>query len=170
MSTSAYCLPHLLVDLEAPPLSPRKDDPVKQYSPFFSTQEDTAEYTRLRAVLTTPGACFYDFIIAWDEDHDERVLWLAEQLFVMGLLTEVLGLAESKGHVVFVLANGPQEQLVHTLSSLADRLPGDAWGSDAVPMNTDWALRAFPEDLHYRLRVSTGFRPLSFRKTGQEAA
>lgn len=46
----------------------------------------------------------HDFCVLWDEDHDERVIHVAESLFSAGLLPGVQFLRESKGTLHIILA------------------------------------------------------------------
>ena len=101
---------------------------MRQYSPFFQTLYDElapvgqlgrgTHYSVLRCVvwqdetrMPIPIASALDFAIVWDEDHDERVVDLAIELYVNGLLSPAIFLGERKGSFSLLLD-------VHTESAM----------------------------------------------------
>ncbi len=67
------------------------------YSVFRSTQWRAINADH----LTAPR--IHDFAIIWDEDHDERVIRVAERLHMEGLLWPVVFMGERKGEVTLLL-------------------------------------------------------------------
>lgn len=53
----------------------------------------------------------HDFAVIWDEDHDERIVGVAERLHLAGLLWPVAFIGERKGNVTVLLSQraGPVE-------------------------------------------------------------
>lgn len=96
--------------------------------------------TQWRAIdgdqLTAPR--IHDFAVIWDEDHDERVVRVAERLHMAGLLWPVVFIGERKGVVTLLLdyMGGPelwQDETVwldrmRKVASHADDT--DDWGVD----------------------------------------
>ena len=87
---------------------------MRQYSPFFQTLYDEpapvgalgrgTHYSVLRCLVwydaarrPLPVASALDFAIVWDEDHDERVVDLAVELYVRGLISPAIFIGERKG-------------------------------------------------------------------------
>jgi len=86
---------------------------MKLYSEFFTTLHDEdpilgngIHYSVLRALVWVPQMSNHDFAIIWGADHDSRILWVAEQLYVRLLLHHVLFISESASRVT-VLTSGP---------------------------------------------------------------
>lgn len=67
------------------------------YSVFRSTQWRAIDGDH----LTAPRV--HDFAVIWDEDHDERVIRVAERLHMAGLLWPVVFIGERKGVVTLLL-------------------------------------------------------------------
>lgn len=67
------------------------------YSVFRSTQWRAIDGDHLRAPR------IHDFAVIWDEDHDERVIHVAERLHMAGLLWPVVFLGERKGVLTVLL-------------------------------------------------------------------
>ena len=93
------------------------------YSPFFQTIHDEARpvgrlgrgthYSVFRAVTwhdvhlnPVPQANVLDFAVIWDEDHDTRVIQVAEALYLAGLLAPVRFIGERKGMLTVLLEQG----------------------------------------------------------------
>lgn len=59
-----------------------------------------------RDVTLTPltTALIHDFAVIWDEDHDERVIAIAERLYVNGLFSPVQFIGERKGLLTIIVA------------------------------------------------------------------
>ncbi|WP_203250055.1 hypothetical protein [Cysteiniphilum marinum] len=87
---------------------------MKNYSHFFQTIYDESEpagslgrgthYSILRAVVFTENkeSFFHDFAVIWDEDHDERVIFLIEHLYYKNLLHHFTIIGERKGSVSLI--------------------------------------------------------------------
>ncbi|ERJ17484.1 hypothetical protein SSPSH_003696 [Salinisphaera shabanensis E1L3A] len=95
--------------------------PPQRYSTLFSTLYDEpapvgtlgrgAHYSVLRCaewlnVVREPlqHPQIHDFAVIWDEDHDTRVIQVAEQLYVEGLLSPVQFIGERKASLTVVVA------------------------------------------------------------------
>jgi hypothetical protein len=123
----------------------------RQYSHFFCTLYDEQSYTAglnlprglhhsiLRAVVcldSTLRYLFHDFAVLWDEDHDERVIWVAEQLFMQRLLQHVIVLAEAKGHVSVVprvsLSTKIETHVMESLEQITKAVPNDSFTSELL--------------------------------------
>lgn len=74
------------------------------HSVFSSTQWRAIDGDHLRAPR------IHDFAVIWDEDHDERVIRVAERLHIEGLLWLVVFIGERKGVVTLLLVymDGPE--------------------------------------------------------------
>lgn len=122
---------------------------MRTYSDLFVTVFDEKEAVAplgrgahvsvLRATLWDASSSPYahDFAVVWDEDHDERVIWVAEELFVRKLLANVLFIGERKGGVAVVIDEAisvPQlKRLATELDAITqDELPSDSWPSEVV--------------------------------------
>ncbi|WP_242216864.1 hypothetical protein [Shinella zoogloeoides] len=66
------------------------------YSVFRTTEWYDRHQKRLRE------AHIHDFAVIWDEDHDERVVYAAEQIYLAGLFSPVLFIGERKGTITIV--------------------------------------------------------------------
>lgn len=113
-----------------------------RYSHLFSTLHDEREpvsalgrgthYSVLRAVIWPVGRDphFHDFAVIWDEDHDDRVIFTVEQLYLRRHLPNVLAIGERKGNV-FALTHAPSTpSFAKELESIAQSNPGDPFCSD----------------------------------------
>lgn len=88
---------------------------MKRYSEFFNTLYDDnspvyssgsgVHYSILRALVWVPWMKFHDFSIIWDEDHDQRIIWVIEQLYVRLLLHNVLFIGERDTHVTILTSD-----------------------------------------------------------------
>lgn len=109
-----------------------------QYSQFFSTLYDErgplgdlgrgTHYSVCRALTHRVDPEFYDFAIIWDEDHDERIIWVVERMIASGLLEPgVRFIGERKGSVT-VITEQPLTAL-HTqeIEMITTRLPSDSF-------------------------------------------
>jgi hypothetical protein len=96
---------------------------LRQYSHCFSTLHDEAEpvgrfggthYSILRAVLWDKAEPqWHDFAVIWDCDHDTRIIWVIEQLYVQRLLRDVFAIGERKGSVtILTTSTRPAAKLV----------------------------------------------------------
>lgn len=74
------------------------------HSVFRSTQWRAIDGDHLRAPR------IHDFAVIWDDDHDERVIRVAERLHMEGLLWPVVFIGERKGVVTLLLdyMGGPE--------------------------------------------------------------
>jgi len=138
---------------------------MRTYSPFFHTLHDDpapvgvlrAQTTILRAVIpvVVEPPCepedhfeFHDFAVLWDDDHDERIIFILERLYVCKLLQEVLAIGEHKGHVALLLGGdsvpvGYAHKIEH---ECIGAMPSDFWsvsvgslGATAKP----WGMGSF---------------------------
>ena len=107
-------------------------------SPFFSTLHDGpmlgsigrgTHYSILRAVNFSPAPRFHDFAVIWDEDHDLRVLWVIEQLFVQGALGQALAIGERKGNITVLTIEPPTQKYREAVERIATGVPTDSFSS-----------------------------------------
>lgn len=115
---------------------------MRQYSHFFSTIHDESEplgdlgrgahYSVLRAVLWQPKLAFHDFAAIWDEDHDVRVIWVAEQLLAEGLLAPVVAIGERKGALAVITSTRTSEKYAQQVEDIAQGVPHDPFTSDVA--------------------------------------
>lgn len=68
---------------------------------------------------------FHDFAVIWDEDHDRRIIWLAEQLHARGLLRHIVVLGERKASVTALTRYEPTDKLLSALEEIGGSLPSD---------------------------------------------
>ncbi|MGB0506883.1 MAG: hypothetical protein ACPGGK_11875 [Pikeienuella sp.] len=124
----------------------------KRYSDFFSTLYDEQEpvgflgrgthYSVLRCaewhdVENHPimEAQTHDFAIIWDEDHDTRIIYAIEQLYIQGLLAPIQFIGERKAYLSIVVAakfwcNAEKDTgrlYKEKVSSIAANVAGDHW-------------------------------------------
>ncbi len=145
------------------------------YSHLFATLHDERakignrywHYSVLRAVIwdEQPTPHYHDFAVIWDEDHDVRVIWLIEQLYLRRMLPHVAAIGEHKGCVFAHAVGSWPAAFESVLADIAGGVPGDYWSIDVEPLiaSTDayligvaslWALGA-------KLSLTIG-PPLSF--------
>lgn len=115
---------------------------MRRYSHFFSTIHDEAapigaigrgsHYSVLRAIVWQPKLAFHDFVIVWDEDHDTRIIWIAEQLLAQGLLTPVLALGERKGAVTVLSSLQPSAKYAQQVNAITEGVPSDSFPADVA--------------------------------------
>jgi len=109
---------------------------MRRYSDFFVTLHDEQgpvghlgrglHYSVLRAVIWPNGQPkLHDFGIVWDEDHDTRVIVVAERLYLRGLLPDVLLLGEAKGHLRVFFDAPPRQQMRTALDEVGDSVGND---------------------------------------------
>lgn len=79
-------------------------------SPIGTSGHDT-HYSVFRAVEWMDGlrdpldtAQIHDFAVAWDEDHDARVISAIEKIYLAGLLSPVLFVGEHKGWLTVIVS------------------------------------------------------------------
>lgn len=83
------------------------------------------------------------FAIVWDEDHDDRVVSLAEKAYMAGIFAPVLFIGERKAHLSVVVADEFYQIIQKDWASyniawadLASDVFGDVWNFDQiVPMS-----------------------------------
>jgi hypothetical protein len=46
----------------------------------------------------------HDFAVLWDDDHDARVITVAENIYLAGLLSPIQFIGEHKGHITIIFA------------------------------------------------------------------
>lgn len=79
----------------------------------------------------------HDFAIIWDEDHDTRVIRVAERLHMAGLLWPVVFIGERKGMVTILFASmaGPlrdrNNDYLSQILEIAEDGGDDSWTSHA---------------------------------------
>src|SRR5690242_20442353 len=90
------------------------------YSALFSCLHDESKpignigrgshYSVFRAVQwkdalgePLPRAQMQDFAVVWDEDHDERVIKVAEEIYMAGLLFPIRFIGERKGMLTVIV-------------------------------------------------------------------
>jgi hypothetical protein len=126
-----------------------------RYSTLFSTIYDEAapvgslgrgaHYSVLRCAEWHDVTCapllvaeVHDFAVIWDEDHDERVIAVAEQLYIEGLLSPVQFIGERKGCLTVIVAakfywSGTEDDInvyKARVRSIAEGVDTDPWSSD----------------------------------------
>jgi len=90
----------------------------------------------IRTTLTT--AQIHDFAVIWDEDHDERVIAIAERLYVNGLFSPVQFIGERKGTLSIIVAakfrwsvtEADWKAWCDQVSRLGSDVLGDSWSVD----------------------------------------
>ena len=127
------------------------------YSPFFQTIHDEraplgtfgrgTHHSVLRAVswhdtflFPQPETKILDFAVIWDEDHDERVIKVAEELYLSGLLGPIRFVGERKAVLTLLLDQeffyGLEDQIAKYKERMYDAVRrasegfGDAWQVD----------------------------------------
>lgn len=113
---------------------------MRQYSHLFSTVHDQTEpvghlgrgthYSILRVYVGARAgvpAHFQDFGVVWDEDHDIRVIDVAERMFLAGIFERVRFIGERKGGISLVLS----EPLPPAHRRLAESIAGDMPDGDS---------------------------------------
>jgi len=123
------------------------------YSPHFSCLYDEAEpignigrgshYSVFRTaewrnVVREPldHAQIHDFAVVWDEDHDERVIDVAERIYMAGLFSPIQFIGERKGGLTVIIAARfrfyhPEpvfSNWVRDIQRIASDINGDSWG------------------------------------------
>jgi hypothetical protein len=112
-----------------------------KYSSFFSTLYDQkapvghfgrgTHYSILRAVIPVEDEVnFHDFVVIWDEDHDERIIWFAEKLYAKSLLTSVLAIGERKGGITVLTTRNAPKNEHKTMCSVFEAAPSDYFSLD----------------------------------------
>ena len=101
------------------------------YSEFFTTLHDESapegtqgtHYSVLQALVWVPQMSIHDFAVIWDRDHDSRIIWVAEQLYVRLLLHSVLFIGESESRVTILTAGVGTNEFEVGLKEICDRVP-----------------------------------------------
>lgn len=91
-------------------------------------------------VTCTPlmTAQIHDFAVIWDEDHDDRVIAVAERLYVNGLFSPVQFIGERKGMLTIIVAarfrwsgtDADWKNWCGQVSKLCSDVGGDSWSVD----------------------------------------
>lgn len=115
---------------------------MRVYSPFFFTVYDETgpvgphrlgqgtHYSIFRAIVWEDNApLFHDFACIWDEDHDERIVWVIEQLFVRDMLRQAVAIGERKGSVTVILKDQQPPFFESLVRRLSENVLGDAWAA-----------------------------------------
>lgn len=81
----------------------------------------------------------HDFAIIWDEDHDTRVVGVAERLHLAGFLWPVVFIGERKGvlTILFAAMAGPLQDRDNDYLAQIRAIAGDA-GDDIWTCHTGW--------------------------------
>jgi hypothetical protein len=99
---------------------------MKRYSEFFSTLYDEfgswAHYSVLRALVWVPQMRVHDFAVIWDENHDTRIIWVVEQLYVRLLLHNVLFIGERKSQVTVLTIDPVSSEFEAGLREICGRV------------------------------------------------
>lgn len=84
----------------------------------------------------------HDFAIIWDEDHDTRVIGVAERLHMAGLLWPIVFLGERKGvlTILFAYMAGPLQDRDNDYLSQISAIAEDG-GDDSWTCRTSWFQR-----------------------------
>ena len=107
---------------------------MKKYTDAFTILHDEPGYTVLRAVMQQPALTWlHDFAVIWDEDHDERVIWVAEQLYVRGMLPCVLSIGERKANVTVTVGVSCDASYVQRVDDICENVPSDAFTASVEP-------------------------------------
>lgn len=143
-----------------------------QLSPFFTTLfHDPLPHGGHSILRAAAPDCFCNFGIIWDADHDHRVLWIAEQLYARGLLSEVLFLGESTATVWFYTTRPPTPALERALQKVCDDVPDDVFNplvqclddvANAARLANPYSAGEHDELLGLRARWALGRQPLKF--------
>jgi hypothetical protein len=112
---------------------------MKKYSEFFTSVYDESKpvgylgrgshYSILRAILWNPNPKFHDFAVIWDEDHDERVIWVIEQLYVNRLLEPVVAIGERKGGITVLTRSDVSDEYEEAVFRISESVPSDSFNS-----------------------------------------
>lgn len=149
-----------------------------RYSHLFSTLHDErgpighlgrgTHYSVLRAVIwdkEEPTPHYHDFAVIWDEDHDERVIWTIEQLYVRRMLPEVLAIGERKGHVTVLTEERVPASFSNTLVEITAQNDGDPFTSEvgrfpdepgSIISDRDDRVRAYLRGIHALWQLGAG--------------
>lgn len=119
---------------------------MKTYSDHFRTIYDQqvpdddaiGRGTHYSILRWTMGEVARDIAVIWDEDHDERVIWVMEQAVIAGLLDSVIAVGERKAGVTFLTRDygGPEglADLESDLLEVTEGVPSDVFGATVEPM------------------------------------
>jgi hypothetical protein len=109
---------------------------MQQYSHFFSVLHDEPEpvghigrgthYTVAR-VFEADWICFLDFAIIWDEDHDDRVVWVIERMIYHGLIQPVVAVGERKGCLTVITREPAPECYKAAVERIGEEVPNDCF-------------------------------------------
>ena len=74
----------------------------------------------------------HDFAVVWDEDHDTRVIPIAEQLHAAGLMWRVLAIGEREGGITVLVRHLEQAEIfVKVARRISETgVDGDSFGCD----------------------------------------
>lgn len=115
-------------------------------SPSGSLGKGT-HYSVLRALvwhnpLGTPlkKAKYHDFVVIWDEDHDERIVKVIEKIYLKGILPNFLIFGERKGifsavvnNISIVITDAThQDTLEKKLLPITNDVGGDVWNLEII--------------------------------------
>jgi len=104
-----------------------------KYSEFFNTLYDEsssveglasgAHYSILRAFVWVPLMSFHDFAVIWTKDHDQKIIWIIEQLYVRLLLHNVLFIGEREGRITVLTSEKVSAGFEDKLQEICRRVP-----------------------------------------------
>lgn len=140
---------------------------------FFTTlHEDETPHRGLSIHRAVHPNYFCDFGIIWDEDYDDRIWWIAEQIYVAGLLPEILFMGERKASLSFFTSGPPTAALSKSLESIVERIPSDVFNvyelvaldsvADASRREKPFAPGTYDDLLGARARWRLGKKPHAF--------
>lgn len=122
-----------------------------KYSALFTTLYDEqapladlgrgTHYSVLRAVTWKGTAQFHDFAILWDEDHDTRVIWVAEQIYLKGMLEPVVYIAEAKAHLCVTTRTKQPQRYAGEVEAITSNLPTDYFASEVGVFPNSWLIQ-----------------------------
>lgn len=144
---------------------------MKTYSLIFSTIAEPeisyGDITILRSLLWYANyPMFYDFAIIWDEDHDERIIWIAEQLWLRGLLEHIVALGEHKAVLTIIVKEKQSDEFEKSVIKVASKLPdNDAFSVNIEILGDDENDGDYTHDLAIgaNLLWRLGKKPCKFR-------
>ncbi len=133
---------------------------MQRYSHFFSTIYDEqqpigtlgrgAHYSVLRAVIWNPTPKFHDFAVIWDEDHDLRVIWVIEQMYMQNLLAPALAIGERKGSITVLTESVPTDKYKGQIDAITTSVPSDSFPSTVDAFATATGLIISADEIRVR--------------------
>jgi len=78
---------------------------------------------------------FHDLAIVWDPDFDERIMIVAERLWLKGLLKDIIAIGEHKGTLDYFLREEKSEIFRDKISKIAENVDGDCFHAQAMDIS-----------------------------------